>query len=138
MFGSGLIKGLGITWRRLARGPVTELYPYERKTLPAASRTFLAMSAGEEGGPACTACNTCIAGCPDHALRLERDPGGERRPATFTVNSGRCTFCGLCVENCPASALHFTADYERATTDRGTLIYDLVRDGRLTGEGEEK
>ena len=137
MFGSGLAKGLGITMRRLLAGPVTELYPYDHKVLAPASRTFLAMYANEEGGPACKACNTCIVGCPDHVLRLEKDPDDNRKPLEFVVNSGRCTFCGLCVENCPYDALHFTPDYERATYDRGTLIYHLVHEGAHTGEGDE-
>jgi NADH-quinone oxidoreductase subunit I len=116
---------------------VTELYPYDHKVLTPASRTFLAMYATEEGDPACRACNTCIVGCPDHVLRLEKDPDDNRRPLEFIVNSGRCTFCGLCVENCPYDALHFTHDYERATYDRGTLVYHLVHKGAHTGEGDE-
>jgi NADH-quinone oxidoreductase subunit I len=138
VFGSGLAKGLAITMRRLLSGPVTELYPYEHKVPAPASRTFLAMSADAEGNPACRACNTCIVGCPDHALRLVKDPEDPKRPYWFAVNSGRCTFCGLCVENCTYKALHFTQDYERATYDRATLIYYLVHEGRHTGEGEER
>jgi NADH-quinone oxidoreductase subunit I len=138
VFGSGLFKGLGITARRLFAGPITELYPYDHKTPAPASRTFLAMRVNEEGGPACKACNTCVVGCPDHVLRLEKDPEDNRKPLEFVVNSGRCTFCGLCVESCPYDALHFTADYERATYEKGALIYHLVHEGRRTGEGEPK
>jgi len=136
VYGSGLAKGLGITMRRLFRGPVTELYPYEHKDPAPASRTFLVMSANQEGGPACRACNTCVVGCPDHVLRLQKHPDDNRRPLEFVVNSGRCTFCGLCVESCPYDALHFSQDYERATYDRATLIYNLVHEGALTGEGD--
>ncbi|HEY5506241.1 MAG TPA: 4Fe-4S dicluster domain-containing protein [Coriobacteriia bacterium] len=136
MFGSGLAKGLGITLRRLFRHPVTELYPFEHKDPPECSRTFLAMRVNEEGAPACRACNTCIVGCPDRALRLVRHPEDNRRALGFVVNSGRCTFCGLCVENCPYDALYFTQDYERATSDKGRLIYHLIEDGVCTHEGE--
>lgn len=136
MFGSGLVKGLRITLRHLRRAPVTELYPYAHKQPVASSRTFLAMHANEDGTPACKACMTCVTGCPDRVLRLEKDPDAPRQAREFVVNSARCTFCGLCVETCPYHALYFTQDYERATTDRATLIYRLVDAGELTHEGE--
>jgi NADH-quinone oxidoreductase subunit I len=138
VFGSGLVKGLGITWRRLLRRPVTELYPYEYKNPPECSRTFLAMHVDDEGRPACRACNTCIVGCPDHALRLVKDPENNRAASEFLVNSGRCNFCGFCVENCPYDALYFSQDYERATYDKATLIYHLIENGVCTHEGEVK
>jgi NADH-quinone oxidoreductase subunit I len=136
VFGSGLVKGLGVTVRHLLGRPVTELYPYEHKVLAANSRTFLAMHTNEEGAPACRACNTCVAGCPDRVLVLVKDPDDSRRAREFIVNSGRCTFCGLCVENCAYGALYFTQDYERATRDKGALIYHLIDRVRPTGEGE--
>jgi NADH-quinone oxidoreductase subunit I len=136
MFGSGLAKGLLITSRRLLRRPVTELYPFEHKDPPACSRTFLAMHQNDEGAPACRACNTCVAGCPDGALRLVKDPEDSRRAVEFVVNSGRCTYCGLCVENCSFGALYFAQDYERATGDKAALIYRLIEGGSCTHEGE--
>jgi NADH-quinone oxidoreductase subunit I len=138
VFGQGLLKGLGITMRRTLGRPVTELYPYEHKELAANSRTFLAMHVTEEGEPACKACNTCVVGCPDRVIVMEKDPENNRRAVEFVVNSGRCTFCGLCVENCPYNALYFTQDYERANLDKGALVYHLIEDGRPTHEGEAK
>lgn len=135
MFGKGLLKGLAITMRRALGRPVTELYPYQHKNPPANSRTFLAMHVTDEGHPACNACNTCIVGCPDHVLRLSKDPENNRRALEFVVNSGRCCYCGLCVEACPYDALYFTQDYERATQDRDSLIYYLIREGRSTHAG---
>ncbi len=41
------------------------------------------------------------------------------------------------MENCPFGALYFTQDFERATYDRGELVYHLVENGRATHEGEE-
>jgi NADH-quinone oxidoreductase subunit I len=136
VFGQGLLKGLGITMRRAVGRPVTELYPFQHKNPPANSRTFLAMHVTEEGEPACKACNTCVVGCPDHVLRLTKDPENNRRAVEFVVNSGRCCFCGLCVENCPYDSLYFTQDYERAIGDKDALIYHLIVDGRPTREGE--
>jgi len=136
MFGKGLLKGLRITARHLVGTPVTELYPYAHKNPPAASRTFLAMHVTDEGEPSCKACNTCIVGCPDRVLVLEKDPENNRRALQFVVNSGRCTYCGLCVENCPYDALYFSQDYERATRDKSDLIYHLIEDGVSTHQGE--
>jgi NADH-quinone oxidoreductase subunit I len=136
MFGSGLIKGLGITMRHVLGRPVTELYPFEHKNPPANSRTFLAMKVTDEGAPSCRACNTCVVGCPDHVLKLEKDPDDAKRAVAFIVNSGRCTYCGLCVENCPFDALYFTQAYEKATRVKGDLIYHLIEDGQATHEGE--
>jgi NADH-quinone oxidoreductase subunit I len=135
VFGSGLINGLRITMRHVLGRPVTELYPFEHKNPPANSRTFIAMHANEDGAPACKACNTCIVGCPDHALRLVKDPDDSKRALEFVVNSGRCTFCGLCVENCPFDSLYFTQDYERATRDKADLIYHLIDEGECTHQG---
>jgi NADH-quinone oxidoreductase subunit I len=136
VFGSGLIKGLGITIRHALGRPVTELYPYAHKELLPNSRTFISMRVDEEGAPSCRACNTCIVGCPDHALKLVKDPQDNKRAVEFVVNSGRCTYCGLCVENCPFDALYFTQDFERATRDKADLIYHLIDEGRCTGAGE--
>lgn len=137
MYGRGLANGLRITAKRIFRRPITELYPYERKTLPVASRIFLAARVDADGQPLCRACGTCIAGCPDHVLKLTKDPADPKKPLELVCDSGRCTFCGLCVENCPFGALYFTQDFERATYDRGELVYRLVENGRATHEGEE-
>lgn len=136
MFGRGLARGLRITAKRIFRRPITELYPYERKTLPEASRIFLAMHTDDEGNPMCRACGTCIAGCPDRVLRLVKDPNDPKKPLEFWHDSGKCTFCGLCVENCPFGSLYFTQDFERATYERSELVYCLVAHGRATHEGE--
>lgn len=132
MFPQGLLKGLGVTGKRMIGKGVCEMYPYRTKTLPPKSRTFLSMRATPDGKPLCTACLTCQQGCPDHVIRIERDPEDRKRAVSFTVDSGRCTFCGLCEENCPQGALTFTQDFERATYDRGTLTYRLIDDGKAT------
>lgn len=139
MFGAGLIKGLRITGKRLVAKPQCENYPYEKEKypLPKASRIFLAMKVDENGAPLCKACLTCEKGCPDHVIRITKDPDDPKKALDFTVNCGRCTFCGLCAENCPFDALHFTQDFERATFEKTALIYKLIDGGRATGEGEE-
>jgi formate hydrogenlyase subunit 6/NADH:ubiquinone oxidoreductase subunit I len=75
---------------------------------------------------------TCQQTCPDHVIRIERDPEDRKKPVSFTVDSGRCTFCGMCEEACPFDVLVFTGDFERATYDKGTLTYGLIAQGRAT------
>lgn len=133
MFGSGLLKGLRITGKRMVGPTKCDMYPYHRRTLPTKSRIFLAMRATPDGKPLCRACLTCQQNCPDHVIRIERDPDDRERAVSFTVDSGRCTFCGLCEENCPYDVLVFTQDFERATFDRDTLVYKLIDDGTATG-----
>jgi NADH-quinone oxidoreductase subunit I len=132
VFPEGLIKGLGVTGKRMIGKGVCEFYPQRPKTLPPKSRTFLTMRATPDGAPKCTACLTCQQGCPDHVIRIERDPEDRKRALGFTVDSGRCTFCGLCEENCPAGALVWTQDFERAAYDKGSLTYSLIADGHAT------
>jgi NADH-quinone oxidoreductase subunit I len=79
-----------------------------------------------------------VAGCPDRVLSLTVDPGDRRKAIAFAVDSGRCTFCGICVENCPSGGLYFTQDFERASLDRESLVYNLIHDGEATGEGERR
>jgi NADH-quinone oxidoreductase subunit I len=132
MFGQGLVKGLRITGKRMVGKGVCEMYPYRRKTLPAKSRIFLSMNALPDGTPACRACLTCQTTCPDHVIRIERDPEDRKKVTSFTVDSGRCTFCGMCEEGCTFGALVFTQDFERASFEKDSLTYALVKDGAAT------
>lgn len=132
MFGKGLLTGLRVTSRRMVGRPQCDLYPYNPKVLPTKSRTFLSMFADTTGVPACKACMTCQNGCPDHVIRIERDPEDRKKATSFTVDSGRCTFCGICEESCPYDALVFTGDFERATFDKDSLTYRLIEEGKAT------
>lgn len=132
MFPQGLIKGLGVTGKKLVGKGVCEVYPYRPKHLPPKSRAFLSMRATPDGMPKCKACMTCQQTCPDHVIRIERDPEDRKRAVLFTVDSGRCTFCGMCEEACPFDALTFTGDFERATYDKDTLTYRLIDGGLAT------
>ncbi len=133
MFGEGLVKGLGVTGKRMIGRGVCDMYPYKRRVLPPKSRIFLSMRATPDGTPKCQSCLTCQQTCPDHVIRIERDPEDRKRALSFTVDSGRCTFCGMCEEACPYDALVFTQDFERATFEKGTLTYRLIDAGIATG-----
>jgi pyruvate formate lyase activating enzyme len=46
----------------------------------------------------CIACGTCLAACPNGAIRRE-PPGG-----ALATDRSRCTVCGTCADACPAEA----------------------------------
>ena len=105
----------------------------------------------------CIQCLKCVAICPHATIRAKvydsaelgnaptkfksvdsRIPDFKGQKFTLQVAAEDCTGCALCVENCPFEALYFTQDYERATRDKGDLVYRLIDDGVCThaGEGE--
>lgn len=45
----------------------------------------------------CRACGTCVAACPEHALRLEKD--------SIVRDYKRCKACGECARACPNKAM---------------------------------
>jgi formate hydrogenlyase subunit 6/NADH:ubiquinone oxidoreductase subunit I len=52
----------------------------------------------------------------------------------FAVDMGLCYFCGLCEDVCPTDvkALHMGPDFELASFDRRSLVYEMDRlDGPL-------
>jgi len=128
MFGSGIAKGMRMTFRRLVGGTVTEFWPYERRQLSSRARCMLAMGVAEDGSADCRACGTCEKTCPDHAIAIEKDPEDPKRILRMTVDHGRCTFCGLCVEGCP-SGLHFEQTFDYASHDRSSLVITLIENG---------
>jgi formate hydrogenlyase subunit 6/NADH:ubiquinone oxidoreductase subunit I len=130
MWGVGFFKGLWVTLKNAARGPVTVNYPEERLELPERARWAVVPLYDDEGSLKCTACMNCVRECPDDvlALEVETDEDKNKRIVEFTWETGACMFCGLCVEKCPFSALAMSHEYELATTDPGELSTVLVHD----------
>lgn len=133
VWGTGFFKGLWITLRAAARGPVTLKYPEERFELPARARWALRPLYDDEGVPTCTACMNCVRECPDGVLGLEvetdtSEGSKDKRITTFTWDLGACMFCGLCVEKCPFSAIEMGDEYELATTDVRDFTRVLLSD----------
>jgi len=128
MWGTGLLKGLAITMRNLARGPITVKYPYERLELPERARWAVAPKFDASGNPKCTACMACVRACPDYILELEVHTAQDKSKHIehFRYEVGACMMCGLCVEACPFDAIEMSHDYELAVTDASGLSYDLL------------
>lgn len=129
-WGAGILKGLGIAFKNLMRGPITVQYPDERAELAPRARWAVAPLYDEHGAPKCTACLACVRACPDGVLALAstvREDKSKHIDA-FTYEVGACMFCGLCVEACPFSALEMSHEYELATTDTAKLTRVLLAD----------
>jgi NADH-quinone oxidoreductase subunit I len=150
MFGTGLLKGLGVTLKHMVetyvddirgipsryaggkevlqqqpdeRGLFTIQYPEERRKLPERFR-YLPMLIED----LCTACGICAKVCPPQCIWIERATNEEgkslRRPAQYVIDASICMGCGLCVEFCTFDAIRMNHDYELAFGEREELIFD--------------
>jgi len=130
-FGTGLLKGLGITMRHMVSHAVTVQYPDEIAPLPARSRGVIALK--EEN---CTVCMLCARECPDWCIYIEhhkerREPKGEGKRAKafnvldrFAIDYALCMYCGICVEVCPYDALFWSPEFEYAEGDITRLTHE--------------
>ncbi len=79
----------------------------------------------------CLHCRTCVALCPEKALRLD-----ER----IHLDSDRCNLCGNCIEHCPGGALRQNGQEITAEEAAKLLLRDKVffgKDGGVTISGGE-
>src|SRR5919197_1271097 len=133
-FGSGLVKGLGITLRHLFSRSVTVEYPDEKDPLPPRSRGVIALK--EEN---CTMCMLCGRECPDWCIYIEghkelrepKEPGMLAKEFNvldrFAIDYALCMYCGICVEVCPYDALFWSPFYEYAEYDIVELTHEMPR-----------
>jgi len=133
-FGTGLLKGLGITMRHMVSKAVTVQYPDEIAPLPPRSRGVIALK--EEN---CTMCMLCARECPDWCIYIEdhkerRAPKGEGKRAKsfnvldrFAIDYALCMYCGICVEVCPYDALFWSPEFEYAEGDITRLTHEMDR-----------
>jgi NADH-quinone oxidoreductase subunit I len=128
VWGTGLLKGLRNTMRNMMRGPITEMYPYEKWELPERARWALASKYDEDGAPKCTACMNCVRACPDGVLTLESTTAEDKTKTIdrYVWEMGACMFCGLCVESCPFDAIEMSHEYELAVTSADALWRTLL------------
>jgi NADH-quinone oxidoreductase subunit I len=137
---ASLAKGMGITFSYLFRKPITVQYPEKTVDLPVRFRGRLALPVDpEKGVDRCTACMRCVKACPNHSIDIVKEKGPDGaprpRPAKYLYNLGTCMFCNLCVEACPFFAIVMSDEHELATTDKSSLIIDLVAEKhRLKGK----
>jgi len=131
--GTGLIKGLGVTFRTMSRRAATAQYPHVRPKLPARTRGVIALV--EEN---CTVCMLCSRECPDWCIYIDSHKevsapkeGGRARTRNvldrFAIDFALCMYCGICVEVCPFDALYWSPEFEYAEHDHESLTHEKER-----------
>jgi formate dehydrogenase beta subunit len=87
IFGTGILKGMGVTFKNLLKRPVTVQYPEEKLNVSRRERgTVLAWSADK-----CTGCYTCERACPHGCIDIETPEEGIKWDAQAP-----------CTHRCPA------------------------------------
>lgn len=109
MYGSGLIKGLGVTFKHWFSREFTEQYPEERPDLPPAAHHFFHFIQED-----CICCNMCVNACPNNVIQLtcEKNEEGKRVCVGYEMKLSYCLMCGLCTEVCPTQAIQNAPNFE--------------------------
>ena len=129
--GTGLLKGLAVTIKHLARRPATQMYPHERPNLAPRARGVIALM--DEN---CTVCMLCSRECPDWCIYIESHKetvpaakeGGRARTRNvldrFAIDFSLCMYCGICVEVCPFDALWWSPEFEYSEYSLDLLLHE--------------
>ena len=136
MYGKGLLKGLGITFKHAFEKDLTVQYPEEMPFLQERFRGCLAYDY-----PKCIACGLCVKACPNNVLSFEavKDEGSKKKKVlTYTIDLQYCLFCNLCVEICPTNTLSFTHDFELSKYKREEIKIVYHRPPELDAQEQEK
>ena len=131
--GTGLLKGLGVTFKTMSTRAATRQYPHVRPDLPARTRGVIALI--EEN---CTVCMLCSRECPDWCIYIDSHKevvapkeGGRARTRNvldrFAIDFALCMYCGICVEVCPFDALHWSPEFEYAEHEHEALTHEMDR-----------
>ena len=141
-----ILKGMGITFRRMFKKKVTMQYPEERWSVREEYRGMPVLVKDDEERVKCVACSLCEYVCPPKAIyivaeELEEGNKIERGPEVFNINMLRCIYCGLCEEACPEEAIFMSQKYELYGATRQDLVFDkeaLLELGGIRTEGIKK
>jgi NADH-quinone oxidoreductase subunit I len=132
--GTGLLKGLAVTIKHLARRPATQMYPHERPDLAPRTRGVIALM--DEN---CTVCMLCSRECPDWCIYIDSHKetvpaakeGGRSRTRNvldrFAIDFSLCMYCGICVEVCPFDALWWSPEFEYSEYSIDKLLHEMGR-----------
>ncbi|MGB0636198.1 MAG: NADH-quinone oxidoreductase subunit NuoI [Gammaproteobacteria bacterium] len=119
-----LLKGLGLTGKRLVTRKVTVQYPEEKTPQSARFRGLHALRRYPNGEERCIACKLCEAVCPALAISIESEvrDDGSRRTSKYDIDLTKCIFCGFCEESCPVDSIVETRHFEYHGEARGDLL----------------
>ncbi|MEX2238329.1 MAG: NADH-quinone oxidoreductase subunit I [Dehalococcoidia bacterium] len=121
IYGTGVLKGMGETFKAMFKKPFTVQYPEEVRPIPARARTNLLWF--EER---CTGCSTCAQACPDGCILVETEPkaDGQMNIKRYEIDFRLCMYCGLCTEACPYEAIQVGGIHADASYTFGDLYRD--------------
>lgn len=124
MYGKGLIKGLGITFKHTFEKDITIQYPEQMPYLQNRFRGCLEFDFSK-----CIACGLCTKACPNNVLKLETaavEGSKKKKLMRYIIDLQYCMFCNLCVEACPHDCLSFNHNFELSKYKRDDIkiIYD--------------
>ena len=119
-------------------GIFTVQYPEEKLPVPEEFRFIPFLLYEEIDGKIeyrCTSCGICAKVCPPQCIWIVRssDPNTGRPipdPAEFYIDIDICMNCGYCAEYCPFDAIKMDHDYEMASYDRKSNVYDKAKLGK--------
>jgi formate hydrogenlyase subunit 6/NADH:ubiquinone oxidoreductase subunit I len=111
----------------LFKRPVTELYPFERKSNPDRLRGKLIWDPEK-----CSGCMLCMKDCPANAIELLTIDKVNKR-FVMRYNADRCIYCSQCVINCRFGCLNMSnKEWELASVKKEpfTVYYGKDSDVR--------
>jgi NADH-quinone oxidoreductase subunit I len=132
--GTGLLKGLSVTFGTMLKRSVTKQYPDVKPELAPRTRGVIALM--EEN---CTVCMLCSRECPDWCIYIDshkevvppKTPGARARTRNildrFAIDFALCMYCGICIEVCPFDALFWSPEFEFAEYDVRELTHEMDR-----------
>jgi NADH-quinone oxidoreductase subunit I len=131
MYGLGIVKGLGITMKRLFMKKVTMQYPEVKPDLPPRSHGSFGFDFDK-----CIACNLCANACPNGVIRVDsvKNETGKKVLEQYNMSTGYCLYCGLCTKACPTGAIYFKPDFNNVCYNKEDTIRRWVK----SVEKEEK
>ncbi len=127
MFGSGIVKGLGITMKRLFMKKVTQQYPEVKPDLPPRSHGSFGFDFDK-----CISCNLCANACPNGVIRVDtkKDENGKKVLEQYNMNLGYCLYCGFCTKACPTDAVYFKTEFNNVCYNKADTIYKWVKESK--------
>lgn len=119
-----LVRGLGLTGRRLFTRKVTIQYPEEKTPLSPRFRGLHALRRYPNGEERCIGCKLCEAVCPATCITIDsyERPDGTRRTSRYDIDLFKCIYCGFCEESCPVDAVVLTRVFEFHYEKRGDNV----------------